>query len=49
MKQLKTPVYRDNYCGQAQVLKLFYYSKVGSIAGCSVQEGYVVAEAIVEV
>lgn len=49
LKQLKTPIYRDNYCGEAQVIKLFYYSKVGSIAGCSVQDGYVVAEAIVEV
>lgn len=46
---LKTPTYKSVLSGEAVILKLFYYSKVGNIAGCSMVEGYVTAGAKVQV
>ncbi|MGX9358724.1 translation initiation factor IF-2 [Mycoplasma sp. 2575] len=36
---LKEPVYEEKLIGQAVVIKLFFYSKVGTIAGCMMLEG----------
>lgn len=36
---LVEPEYEDISCGKAEVRKLFYFSKVGTIAGCYVVEG----------
>lgn len=49
LRGLKTPVYKSVLSGKAVILKLFYYSKVGSIAGCTMVEGFVVSGAKVEV
>lgn len=38
-KTLKEPVYEEKEIGQAQVIQLFYYSKVGTIAGCKQLQG----------
>ncbi|MDC8915712.1 translation initiation factor IF-2 [Metamycoplasma hyosynoviae] len=39
IKTLKEPVYVDELIGSAQVIQLFYYSKVGTIAGCRQLQG----------
>ncbi|MDC8900789.1 translation initiation factor IF-2 [Metamycoplasma hyosynoviae] len=39
IKTLKEPVYIDELIGSAQVIQLFYYSKVGTIAGCKQLQG----------
>ncbi|MDC8914146.1 translation initiation factor IF-2 [Metamycoplasma hyosynoviae] len=39
IKTLKEPVYVDELIGSAQVIQLFYYSKVGTIAGCKQLQG----------
>ncbi|KDE45542.1 translation initiation factor IF-2 [Metamycoplasma hyosynoviae] len=39
IKTLKEPVYIDELIGSAQVIQLFYYSKVGTIAGCRQLQG----------
>ncbi|SYV89642.1 translation initiation factor if-2 [Metamycoplasma alkalescens] len=36
---LKEPVYEEKQIGLAKVIKLFFYSKVGTIAGCKMLEG----------
>ncbi|ACF07526.1 translation initiation factor IF-2 [Metamycoplasma arthritidis 158L3-1] len=41
VKTLKEPVYEEKLIGEAKVLQLFYYSKVGTIAGCMVEVGQV--------
>ena len=33
------PTFEENFIGKAEVLKVFKISKLGSIAGCIVQEG----------
>lgn len=38
---LVEPEYQDISCGKAEVRKLFYFSKVGTIAGCYVIEGVI--------
>ncbi|MBN0919586.1 translation initiation factor IF-2 [[Mycoplasma] gypis] len=49
LKGLKEPVYEEVFLGEAQVLQIFYYSKVGNIAGSKVMSGKVKANAKVEV
>lgn len=49
LRGLKTPVYKSIRTGEALILQLFYYSRVGTIAGCTMNEGYVVQDANVEV
>ncbi|MBN0970547.1 translation initiation factor IF-2 [Mycoplasma phocoeninasale] len=46
---LKEPVYEEKLIGTAQVIKLFFYSKVGTIAGCMVTSGQVKEFSKVEV
>lgn len=41
LKSLKAPVYEERKIGQAHIMKIFFYSKVGNIAGCMVDEGVV--------
>ncbi|WP_029905436.1 translation initiation factor IF-2 [Mycoplasmopsis opalescens] len=45
----KTIVYEERKTGSAHIVKLFFYSKVGTIAGCIVDEGVVKANAKVKV
>lgn len=45
----RSVVYEDRKIGSAIVIKLFKYSKVGTIAGCMVEEGLVKANAKVKV
>lgn len=46
---LKMPKYEEKYLGEATVVKTFFYSKVGTIAGCMVQDGVIKSTAIVRV
>lgn len=46
---LKEPVYEEKLIGSATVLQLFFYSKIGQIAGCMMQEGIVKEFSKVEV
>ena len=39
IKTLKEPVYEEKLIGEAIVIQLFYYSKVGTIAGCNQMQG----------
>lgn len=39
IKTLKEPVYQEKLIGEAIVIQLFYYSKVGTIAGCKQMQG----------
>ena len=39
IKALKEPVYEEKLIGEAIVIQLFYYSKVGTIAGCKQMQG----------
>ena len=41
MMGLLEPVYKENYQGRAQVLQIFRIPKVGTIAGCRVQDGVI--------
>lgn len=41
MKGMLSPVYEDKTCGEAKVLEVYKASKVGTIAGCMVNSGFV--------
>ena len=41
MRDLLDPIYEEVKLGYAEILKLFTFSKVGTIAGCSVKEGII--------
>jgi translation initiation factor IF-2 len=41
MEGMLEPIYKENFMGRAEVLKTFAVSKVGTIAGCMVNEGRV--------
>ncbi|MGX9340591.1 translation initiation factor IF-2 [Mycoplasma sp. 4044] len=49
LKGLKEPVYEEKQIAEAIILQIFYYSKVGNIAGCKVLSGQVKANSKVEV
>lgn len=45
MKGMLAPVYEEVVIGQAEVRQLYKVSKVGTVAGCMVQDGKIVREA----
>ncbi|ATO31071.1 translation initiation factor IF-2 [Mycoplasmopsis bovirhinis] len=45
----KAPIYEERKIAQAHIIKVFYYSKVGKIAGCLVDSGTVKANSKVKV
>jgi translation initiation factor IF-2 len=49
MMGLLEPVYKENYLGRAQVLQVFRIPKVGTIAGCRVQDGVIKRDSEVKV
>lgn len=49
MHGLKATEYREEKTGRAQVLQTFFYSKVGTIAGCTMEEGYMLSGSKVKV
>ncbi|TPE57748.1 translation initiation factor IF-2 [[Mycoplasma] falconis] len=49
IKTMKEPVYVEKHIGTAQIVQLFFYSKVGSIAGCMMLQGVAKEFAKVEV
>ncbi len=49
MKGLLDPEYEEKAMGEVEVLKLFKFSKVGTIAGCIVRDGIVKSNALVRV
>ncbi len=49
MMGLLEPVYRENYVGRAEVLKVMRIPKVGTIAGCSVKDGVIRRDADIKV
>ena len=44
MKGMLAPVYEEVVIGQAEVRKIYKVSKVGTIAGCMVQDGKIVRD-----
>ena len=46
---MKSTQYKEEKTGRAQVLKTFFYSKVGTIAGCIMEEGYIASGSKVKV
>jgi translation initiation factor IF-2 len=49
MLGLLEPTYKENYMGRAEVLNIFRIPKVGTIAGCRVQDGVIRRDAEVKV
>ena len=49
MLGLLEPTYKENYMGRAEVLNIFKIPKVGTIAGCRVQDGVIRRDAEVKV
>ena len=49
MLGLLEPVYKENYIGRAEVLNIFKIPKVGTIAGCRVQDGTIRRDAEIKV
>jgi translation initiation factor IF-2 len=43
------PVYKENYIGRAEVLNIFKIPKIGTIAGCRVQDGTIRRDAEIKV
>ncbi len=41
MEGMLEPIYQENFMGRAEVIKTFTFSRVGTIAGCMVNEGRV--------
>ncbi|MCR5741437.1 MAG: translation initiation factor IF-2 [Gammaproteobacteria bacterium] len=48
MKGMLSPVYEDKVCGQAEVRETYKISKLGTVAGCMVTDGFVRKTAQVE-
>ena len=36
-----SPKFEEKYTGRAQILKVFFYSKIGNIAGCIMETGFI--------
>ena len=49
MKGMLKPVYEDRTCGQAEVREIYKISKIGTIAGSMVTDGFVRKTATVSV
>jgi translation initiation factor IF-2 len=49
MMGLLDPTFKENYVGRAEVLNIFRIPKVGTIAGCRVQDGVIRRDAEVKV
>jgi translation initiation factor IF-2 len=49
MLGLLEPVFKENYIGRAEVINVFHIPKVGTIAGCRVQDGVIRRDAEVKV
>ncbi len=49
MMGLLEPVFKENYMGRAEVLNIFRIPKVGTIAGCRVQDGVIRRDSDVKV
>ena len=49
MMGLLEPTFKENYLGRAQVLQVFRIPKVGTIAGCRVQDGVIKRDSEVKV
>jgi len=49
MLGLLDPTYKENYLGRAEVLQVFRIPKVGTIAGCRVQDGVIRRDAEIKV
>jgi translation initiation factor IF-2 len=49
LKGKLAPKYKDELTGRALVLKVFFYSKVGNIAGCKMETGFIKANAKVKI
>jgi translation initiation factor IF-2 len=49
MLGLLEPVYKENYIGRAEVLNIFRIPKIGTIAGCRVQDGVIRRDAEIKV
>ena len=49
MKGMLAPVYEDRVCGQAEVRETFKVTKLGTIAGCYITDGYAKRNCLVEV
>jgi translation initiation factor IF-2 len=49
MLGLLDPVYKENYIGRAEVLNIFKIPKIGTIAGCRVQDGTIRRDAEIKV
>ncbi len=49
MMGLLEPTFKENYAGRAEVLNIFKIPKVGTIAGCKVQDGVIRRDAEIKV
>lgn len=49
LKGLKAPKYEEQDTGRAQILKVIYASNKGNIAGCRLEDGYVISQSKVRV
>jgi translation initiation factor IF-2 len=49
MMGLLEPTFKENYLGRAQVLQIFRIPKVGTIAGCRVQDGVIKRDSEIKV
>jgi len=49
MMGLLEPTFKENYIGRAQIINVFHIPKVGTIAGCRVQDGVIRRDAEIKV
>ncbi len=41
LKGQKTPKFKNEFTGRAEILEIYFYSKVGNIGGCKMKTGYI--------
>ena len=41
LKGQKTPKFKNEFTGSAEILEIYFYSKVGNIGGCKMKTGYI--------
>lgn len=49
LKGHSSPKFKDEFIGRAQILQIYFYSKVGNIAGCKMKTGYITSDSKVKV
>ena len=49
LKGESNPKFKDEFIGRAEILQIYFYSKVGNIAGCKMKTGYITSNSKVKI